>query len=161
GDVRWEFHPEAPPSLVLLPPWRDLGDFESGPGQREGDGQIGPHRIACKVDKVQIIPPGFPGMASESSTGIGALLNDSSLGGLDRNAFRREGRALVRKFERRERRALLVQIDGHVRVCVAQYPVPALQHPHSATENKIRGDGLELVEAIKTAMGCNRKTEKI
>ncbi len=102
GDVRWELHLEAPPGLVLLLPRLDLGDFESGPGQGEGDGQIGPHRIACEVDKMQIIPRGLQGMASESGTGIGALLDDRSFGGLNRNALRCEGRALVRKLERRE-----------------------------------------------------------
>ena len=101
GDVRRELHLETPPGLTLLLPRLNLGNIEPIQGQGERAGQIGPHRIACEVDQMQIIPRGFLGMSSESGKGIGAFLNDLSFVGLDRNALRSEIRALVRKLERR------------------------------------------------------------
>ncbi len=43
--------------------------------------------------------------------------------------------------------------DAHV----AHYSLLALQRPHAAAEDQMRGDRLELVEAIEAAVGCNRK----
>ena len=100
GDGRWELHLETTPGLTLLLPRLNLGDLDPIQGQGERAGQIGPHRITCEVDQMQIIPRGLLGMSSESGTGIGAFLNDLSFVGLDRNALRSEIRALVRKLER-------------------------------------------------------------
>ena len=69
GDVWRKRHLETPPGFALLLPRLYLPGCEAGPGQGEGDGQIGPHRIASEVERMQVIPWSLQGMASESGAG--------------------------------------------------------------------------------------------
>src|SRR2546429_6548446 len=77
GDVRRELHLETTPGLTLLLPRLNLGDVDPIQGQGERAGQIGPHRIACEVDQMQIIPRGFLGLSSESGDRKSTRLNSS------------------------------------------------------------------------------------
>ena len=56
GDTLRELRLEPPPLLARLPPRRNLLNDKTGIGVQEGQGQIGPERVAAKVAQVQSIP---------------------------------------------------------------------------------------------------------
>ena len=90
GDYVWKLRAQPMPNFITFLPWGDFGDFESLHCHKEWSREVGPLSVTHKVRTVKRIPRRIQNVTRERRSWIGALADDVTRGGFDRNPVGRE-----------------------------------------------------------------------
>ncbi len=143
---------QTAPGLSLLLPGLDLARLHAGVGEQERLGEVVPRGVATEVGHLHGVPGRRAIVAGERRAGVGALLDDVAVSGLDGEPFGIdvEHRDPVRGGERRvdEVLAACVHVEGLVRKHVR----PAFHAPEGAAERQVRRERAHARPAVQTAV---------
>src|SRR5258708_7378371 len=115
GNRVWKPRAQPAPELPTFLPGREFGGLDAGHGQQEWRREVGPPRIAVEVGTVKQIPHRLQNVASERGPWIGALADDGTRDGFDRDPVGRESHAPVRLAERADGRAFFMKRDLYLK----------------------------------------------
>src|ERR1700728_1221511 len=79
SNVRRKGDLQAAPHLAVLVPRRDLLALKTWIGVEEGQGKIGPQRLACEISDVEFVPWRFDRLARIRCLGIVTTLDNGSV----------------------------------------------------------------------------------
>jgi hypothetical protein len=90
GDSVWKLRTQPMPNFITFLPRRDFGDLESLHCHKEWRREVGPLSLAHKVRTLKRIPRRPQNVTSERRSWIGALADDVTRGGFDRDPVGRQ-----------------------------------------------------------------------
>jgi hypothetical protein len=159
GDPLWKLRAQPLPNFITFLPWRDFGDFESLHCHKEWRREVGPLSVAHKVHTVKRIPRRLHNVASERCSWIGALADDATRGGFDRNSVGCEKNVPVWLAERANGRSFLMKRGRHLNGMGKH--LKTFHRPQAPAADVRSSHFLEFVPSIKAAVCGNSPCKQV